>query len=77
MTTNTRPRTAIKEAIRSVRTTGQDATESDVLEAAAANSSHRLPAVQDAYEQLRREGEIYSYPSGGVVVVRITNEVLS
>jgi len=48
-----------------------------VLEAAAANSSHRLPAVQDAYEQLRKEGEIYSYPSGGVVVVRITNEVLS
>lgn len=67
---------AVKEAIKSARTKNQPAKENDVLHAAEVNNDLRAVDVKEAYENLRTRGEIYSYSTDGVTVVKITSEVL-
>ena len=58
-------------------TTGDElATETEVLTTAARLSSRPRAAVREVFDQLEKRGEIYTYPQGGHVVVRITGEVL-
>jgi len=68
---------AVKEAVRSVQTDNRDATESDVLHAAETQHDLRPADVKHAYDDLRARGEIYSYESGGRVVVKVTDDVIA
>jgi len=65
----------VYQAIR-LHTGDSLATEADVLSTASDLAGVDREAVAEVYEALRRKGEIYSYPRGGVTVVRITDEVL-
>jgi len=69
-------RTTIFNAIRLEQRRGL-ATESAVLETAATFADTDPETLRATFEQLRREGEIYTYPKEGKAVVRITNEVLA
>jgi len=57
-------------------TDDQPPTKADVLSTAVDLCEADREAVAEVYETLRKEGEIYAYPRGGVAVVRITDEVL-
>ena len=69
-------RTTILNAIR-LEQRRAVATESAVLETAAAFADVDTETLTATFEQLRREGEIYTYPKEGKAVVRITDEVLA
>ena len=67
----------IKDTIRSVRASDSPATKTEVFDALQRNDRvGDIDRLRDTYESLRERGEIYSYPNGGVVVVKITDEVL-
>ena len=65
----------IKETIRTLRSANSEATKDKLFDALRRNTDD-FEAVKKRYETLRKRGEIYSYPSGGVVVVKVTNDVL-
>ena len=68
---------AVKEAVRLVQTESKDATKTDVLHAAELNYDLRAVDVNQAYNELRKRGEIYSYESEGSVVVKVTDDVIA
>ena len=68
---------AVKEAVRLVQTESRDATKSDVLHAAKMNHDLQAVDVNQAYNELRKRGEIYSYESDGSVVVKVTEDVIA
>jgi len=67
----------VKDTVRAIQRDGQEATESDVLHAAEVNHDLRPVDVKQAYDNLRARGEIYSYESGGRVVVKVTDDVIA
>ena len=66
----------IKQTIRSVQTETEPAAQEDVFNKLRQNTKRPTDSVKETYEWLRETGEIYTYPNGGVVVVKITDEVL-
>jgi len=67
--------TVIKETIRTLQSTNDTVTKDELFTALRHNTDD-FEAVKERYETLRKHGEIYSYPSGGVVVVRVTEDRL-
>ena len=72
----THPYTYIKNAIRRARTPDAHADAGDVKELLANHDDHDADDLMAAYEQARREGEIYSYPEDGTEVVKVTEDNL-
>jgi len=68
--------TTIKETIRTLQSDNGQATQDAVFNAFRRNTKQPFDRVRERYETLRKQGEIYSYPSGGVVVVRVTDDAL-
>jgi len=73
MATSQTPR--IRETIRTLRSANGDVTEAELFDALRKKAAD-FEAAKERYERLRKQGEVYSYPSGGVVVVRITEDAL-
>ena len=73
----THPYTYIKNAIRRARTPDTHADAGDVKELLANHDDHDAEDLLAAYEQAKREGEIFEYPDDDGNVVRITDEVMS
>ena len=75
MTTDT---DKLKRAIRLEQTRNGDgwAKRDDVLHTAAGFAECSVDAVREVYEDQRKHGEIYHYPVGDQLVVRITDEVM-
>ena len=67
--------TRIKETIRTLQSANDTVTKDELFTALRRNTDD-FEAAKERYETLRKHGEIYSYPSGGVVVVRITEDQL-
>lgn len=65
----------IKQTLRTLRSTNDDVTKAELFDALR-ETADDFESVKHQYERLRKHGEIYSYPSGGVVVVRITEDRL-
>jgi len=72
----TSQKTRIRETIRTLRSVNGGVTEDELFDALR-ETADDFEAAKDRYEQLRKQGEVYSYPQGGVVVVKITDEVLA
>ena len=74
MTTDT---DKLKRAIRLEQTRNGDgwAKRDDVLHTAAGFVDSSVEAVREVYADQRKRGEIYHYPVGDELVVRITDEV--
>ena len=68
----------LKRAIRLEQTRNGDgwAKPDDVLHTAAGFGECSLDAAREVYDDQRKRGEIYHYPVGGELVVRITDEVM-
>jgi len=68
----------ITRAIELEQTRNADgwAKRNDVLHTAAGFAETSVDAVRERYDELRKRGEIYHYPVGGELVVRITDEVV-
>jgi len=73
MATSQTPR--IKETIRTLQSANDTVTEAELFDALRENAAD-FEAAKDRYERLRKQGEVYSYPSGGEIVVRITEDAL-
>jgi len=65
----------VKDAIRATRQENRPATKDDV-QSALGKSENAKQALQ-SYERAKKHGEIYEYPEGGAVVVKITDEVIA
>ena len=72
----THPYTHIKNAIRRARTPDAHADAGEVKELLANHDDHDAEDLLAAYQQAKKEGEIFEYPDDGATVVRITDEVL-
>jgi len=66
----------VKEAIRHCRDESTPARASDVKEILSCRDNYDATDLLAAYERAKKHGEIYEYPSGGTVVVKITDDVL-
>lgn len=67
--------TRVKDIIRSVRRDDKPATQKEVKDTIA--SRDNAIGLMQSYEQARQHGEIYEYPEGGDIVVKITDEVIA
>jgi len=72
----THPYTIIKNAISRAKTPDAAARVVDVKEVLANHDEHDTDDLMAAYEQARREGEIYSYPDDGAEIVKVTEDNL-
>ena len=79
LTTATVTPKELKRAIRLEQTRNGDgfAKRDDVLHTAAGFAECSVDAAREVYDDQRKRGEIYHYPAGGELVVRITDEVLA
>ena len=68
----------LKRAIRLEQTRNGDgwAKPDDVLHTAAGFGECSLDAAREVYDDQRKRGEIYHYPVGGELVVKITEDRL-
>ena len=78
LTTATVTTKELKRAIRLEQTRNGDgwAKRDDVLHTAAGFAECSVEAVREVYDDQRKRGEIYDYPVGDELVVRITDEVM-
>ena len=69
----------LKRAIRLEQTRNGDgwAKPDDVLHTAAGFGECSVDAAREVYDDQCKRGEIYHYPVGGELLVRITDEVLA
>jgi len=65
----------IKNTIRRCRTPDAPATGSEVKQLLATHDKYDGEALMEAYQQAKRQGEIYEYPADSGTVVKITDEV--
>jgi len=72
----THPYTILKNAIRRCQTPDDHARKGDVQELLADHDDHDAADLMAAYQQAKKEGEIFEYPDDGATTVRITDEVL-
>lgn len=66
----------IKDTIRTLQSENAPATERELFNSLRQNIDTPFSEIKDTYEDLRKRGEIYSYPSGGYVLVKVTDDVL-
>ena len=64
----------VKDAIRATRQQNRPATKDDVQ--SALGKSGNAKQLLQSYERAKKHGEIYEYPEGGEVVVKITDDAL-
>jgi hypothetical protein len=67
--------TLLKDVIRDVRREDKPATKQEVQETIAHADNPK--DLMGSYQQAKRLGEIYEYPEGGHIVVKITDEVIA
>jgi len=67
--------TLLKDVIRDVRRKDKPATKQEVQETIAHADNPK--GLMGSYQQAKRLGEIYEYPEGGNIVVKITDEVIA
>jgi len=67
--------TLLKDVIRDVRSGDKPATKQEVQNTIAHTDNAK--DLMESYQLAKRMGEIYEYPEGGNVVVKITDEVIA
>jgi len=67
--------TRVKDIIRTIRRDDKPATRKEVKNSIAKRDNG--VDLMQSYEQAKQFGEIYEYPEGGDMVVKITDEVIA
>lgn len=66
----------IKETIRTLQSENAPATERELFNSLRQNTDTPFGEFKDTYDDLRKRGEIYNYPSGAYVLVKVTDDCL-